>query len=144
MKWYNHAKSKNCANHAVKTFSPIRLFWLCLGCICVGLGTLGVFVPLLPTTSFMLVAAFAFARSSPRLHNWLMTHKVFGPLILNWQTHKAIAPRAKFMSVVTMLAVVGISFAFKVPAQVLIIQIIVLSCVAVFLLTRPIPPKIVS
>jgi len=128
----------------VKTLSPIRLFWLCLGCLCVGLGTLGVFLPLLPTTSFMLVAAFAFARSSPRLHNWLITHKIFGPLILNWQTHRAIAPRAKFMSILTLVAVVGISVFFHIPTSILIIQIIVLSCVAIFLLTRPIPPKIIS
>jgi len=92
----------------------------------------------------MLVAAFAFARSSPKLHNWLVSHKVFGPLILNWQTHRAIAPRAKFLSVLTMVIVVAISVVFKVPTFVLVAQIIVLSCVAAFLLTRPTPPKAVN
>jgi uncharacterized protein len=127
----------------MKKNSIKRIFWLILGCICVGIGTVGVFVPLLPTTSFMLVAAFAFARSSPRLHNWLITHKVFGPLITNWQSHRAISSKAKFTSVLSMVAIVGISAFFQVPNWVLVTQIIVLSCVAVFLLSRPKPPKIV-
>lgn len=125
-------------------YSPKRLFWLCLGCICVALGTLGVFLPLLPTTSFMLVAAYSFARSSKRLHHWLLTHKVFGPLINDWQTHRAISTRAKIMSVLSMVAVVGISAIFQAPYFVIVIQIVVLSCVAIFLLSRPKPPKLLS
>jgi len=128
----------------MKTFLPKRIFWLILGCLCVGLGTIGVFLPLLPTTSFMLVAAFAFARSSPRLHNWLITHKVFGPLITDWQAHRAISSRAKFISVLSMGCVVGISAICQVPNWVLVTQILVLSCVAGFLLSRPTPPKALS
>jgi len=128
----------------MKAFSPKRIAWLLLGCICVGIGTIGVFVPLLPTTSFMLVAAFAFARSSPKLHNWLITHKVFGPLITDWQSHRAISSKAKFTSVLSMVAVVGISAIFQVPNWLLVTQILVLSCVAAFLLSRPKPPKAMS
>ena len=106
-----------------------------------GLGTVGLFLPLLPTTSFMLVAAFAFARSSPRLHNWLINHKIFGKLITDWRTHRAISTKAKTMSVLSMVAIVGISIAYHVPTTVLLIQILVLACVATFLVSRPAPPK---
>ena len=128
----------------MKTFSIKRFFWLCLGCVCVGIGTLGMFVPLLPTTSFMLVAAWAFARSSSRLHNWLLTHKVFGSLIKDWQTHRAISTRAKLMSVLSMIVIVCISVVLQIPALILVVQIIALICVAAFLLSRPKPPQILS
>jgi len=89
----------------------------------------------------MLVAAFAFARSSPRLHAWLIHHKIFGPLITNWHEHRAISTKAKVMSVVSMVAIVGISLLLKVPTMVLLIQIAVLMCVATFLVSRPAPPN---
>ena len=55
------------------------------GFLFVGLGTLGIFVPVLPTTPVILLAAFCFSRSSPRLHDWLTGHAMFGPLIANWR-----------------------------------------------------------
>jgi len=61
-----------------------RAFWLGLGLVCVALGTIGIFLPLLPTTIFLIIAAYAFARSSERLHNWLLSNKIFGPLIKDW------------------------------------------------------------
>ena len=118
-------------------FTPKRLAWLCLGGLCVILGAIGVVVPLLPTTIFMIIAAYAFARSSPRLHHWLITHRVFGTLITDWNEHGVISVRAKWMSSLSMLLIIGLSVFFKAPKAVVIIQIIVLSCVALFLLTRP-------
>lgn len=121
--------------------SAKRFFWLSLGLICVAIGALGLFVPLLPTTSFLLLAAFSFARSSPRLHGWLLNHKVFGPLIRDWQMHRAIGTRAKVMCLTSMLAIVLISIFLSVPAWVLGVQVIVLGCVAFFIVTRPTPPQ---
>ncbi|MDG2479242.1 MAG: YbaN family protein, partial [Alphaproteobacteria bacterium] len=66
------------------------------------LAILGVALPLLPTTPFLLVAAFAFARSSDRWHRWLREHRVFGPLIADWQEHGAIDRRTKLLSVLAM------------------------------------------
>ena len=68
-----------------------------IGLLCVGLGVLGIFLPLLPTTVFLLIAAACFARSSDRLYNWLLTHKWFGPYIKNWREHKAITRRTKII-----------------------------------------------
>ena len=118
-------------------FTPKRLAWLCLGGLCVVLGAIGVIVPLLPTTIFMIIAAYAFARSSPRLHHWLITHRVFGPLINDWNEHGVISVRAKWMSGLSMLVVIGLSVYFNAPRTIVIIQVIVLSCVALFLWTRP-------
>ena len=66
-----------------------------IGCFFVGLAFLGVALPLLPTTPFLLVAAACFAKSSPRLYKKLLDNKLFGPLILNWQRHGVISKRAK-------------------------------------------------
>ncbi len=120
-----------------KKYSVKRLSWLCLGLICVGFAAIGVVLPLMPTTVFLLIAAFAFARSSPRLHLWLLNHKVFGSLIRNWQEHGAITPKAKGVAVLSMGLVLVLSAVLKVPLWVLALQAVILSCVAIFILTRP-------
>ncbi len=117
-----------------------RLTWLVVGCLALALGALGIALPLLPTTPFILVAAFAFAQSSEKLHQWLLDHNVFGPLIDNWRRHGAISRRAKIASVVSMIAVLVISLAMALPAAVIIAQLVVLGAAAVFILSRPEPP----
>lgn len=128
-------------DRAMNPYSPRRLLWLSLGILCLALGTVGLFLPLLPTTSFMLVAAFAFARSSPRLHQWLISHNIFGPLIHDWHAHRALSLKAKWVSLISMIAIVLLSVYFKVPLWVLAVQVVVLFCVSVFLWTRPTPPE---
>ena len=76
-----------------------------VGLVALGLGALGIALPLLPTTPFVLLAAFAFAQSSEKLHRWLLEHNVFGPLIDNWHRYGAISRRAKIISVVSVVAV---------------------------------------
>ncbi|MEL6933531.1 MAG: YbaN family protein [Pseudomonadota bacterium] len=115
----------------------MRIFWLILGLISVGLAITGVVLPLLPTVPFILLAAFCFARSSQRLHAWLTNHAAFGPMIKDWNENGAIRPRAKKMAVVSILAVFGLSVVFGVKTSVLAIQAVVLSCVLIFILTRP-------
>ena len=117
-----------------------RLVWFALGMTALGLGMLGVFLPLLPTTPFVLLAAFAFARSSKRWHDWLLAHRIFGPMIENWRAYGAISRRAKILSAVSLLGVFCLSLVLNVSSTVLIIQAIVLSASALFILTRPLPP----
>ncbi len=76
------------------------------GWVFVGLAALGVVLPLLPTTPFLLVAAACFARSSPRFYEWLLRNRVFGPLIRNWRETRSIPLRVKAVSIV-MIALVG-------------------------------------
>jgi uncharacterized membrane protein YbaN (DUF454 family) len=66
-----------------------------LGIVSLGLGVVGAFVPLLPTTVFLLIAAWAFARSSERWHRYLLDHPKFGPVIRAWRAHRALPRRAK-------------------------------------------------
>ena len=119
-----------------------RVLWLGLGVLSVALGAIGILLPLLPTTPFLLVAAFAFSRSSQRLHDWLHQHHIFGPIIDEWNRHGAINRRNKIVGVGSMIAAFALSLALGLKPMVLIIQAIALSCSALFVLTRPSPPNV--
>lgn len=80
----------------VKRGRAARAFWLTLGLLLVGLGLVGAFVPLLPTTDFMLLALPCFARSSSRLEAWLLNHPRFGPGLRAWRAERAVPRHAKF------------------------------------------------
>ena len=121
--------------------APMRAVWFLVGSVALGLGALGVALPLLPTTPFLLLAAFAFARCSTRWHGWLVNHRVFGPIIENWRRHGAIDRRSKAVSAVSMVGIVVVSLALDVDPVVLTIQVVVLTLSAAFVLSRPLPPE---
>lgn len=73
----------------------VRYLLLSLGWIFVLLGAVGAILPLLPTTPFILLAAFCFARGSEKAHGWLLENRIFGPLLRDWENGGAISPRAK-------------------------------------------------
>ena len=124
------------------TPAPIRWLWIAFGGLCVGLAFLGVALPLLPTTPFLLLAAFAFAKSSPRLHTWLITHKRFGPMIKNWNDHGAISRPTKIVSLAVMAAMPPLSWAFGAPMWTVVTQAAILSLSGLFIATRPSGPKV--
>lgn len=97
----------------------------------------GIVLPLLPTVPFLLLATFCFARSSERMHNWLVTHPRFGPAITDWQQNGAIGIRAKKLATVSVLIVFAISVAVGLRLPILIIQGVVLGLVLLFIWTRP-------
>ncbi|WP_222847179.1 YbaN family protein [Pontiella desulfatans] len=76
---------------------------MAMGFVLVGLATLGLFLPLLPTTPLLLLAATCFAKSSERCHRWLLEHKVFGATIRNWHEHRCIPRKAKLVAVASIL-----------------------------------------
>ena len=78
-----------------------------LGVISVGLGVIGVFVPLLPTTPFLLLSAACFVRSSEKLYTWLIHHKWFGDYIRHYREHRAITLRAKVVTLLLLWSVIG-------------------------------------
>ena len=118
-----------------------RSLWLVVGVTALGLGGAGVVLPLLPTTPFVLLAAFAFARSSPRLHAWLMNHRHFGPMIENWRREGAISRRTKALSVAVMVATFAGSWLASVRPWILAVQALALAGAAIFVLTRPSAPR---
>ncbi len=112
-------------------------FWRVLGLVSAGLGLVGTALPLVPTTPFLLVAAYAFARSSPRLHDWLLHHPQFGPLIINWRQHRAISRRVKIVSIMIMGSMVLAGWLAGLSSLVVTAQAMIMACVALFILTRP-------
>lgn len=115
----------------------MRLFWALCGFAALGLGVVGIFLPLLPTVPFLLLAAFCFARSSEHMHLWLTMHPVLGPPIRDWQASGAISLRAKRLATASMAVVLVLSFTLGVQPLIVAVQAVVLGCAALFIWTRP-------
>lgn len=92
-----------------------RVLFLCLGSFFVGLATLGVVLPLLPTTPFLLLAAACYARSSKRFYDWLLANRIFGPTIRQWQENRCVALRTKIVAISLLVITLGSSIVFFVP-----------------------------
>ena len=93
----------------------LRLMFLRLGFGFVALGILGAFLPVLPTTPFMLLAAACFARASARFYNWLLNNRTFGPLVVEWRRHRSIPYRTKLWAIALMAGTLTVSIVFFVP-----------------------------
>ena len=93
----------------------VRLAFLTLGTLFVALGIAGIFLPVLPTTPFLLLAATCYARASTRFYNWLLNNRVFGPTILEWRRYRSIPYRVKWTAMVLMGAMLSISILYFVP-----------------------------
>jgi len=94
---------------AVHASRPMRwLLWLA-GSLSLGLGLLGVVLPGLPTTPFVLLAAACYAKASPRLHCWLLNHRWMGPMLRDWESHRSLTRRSKTVAVGSMLLMVSMS-----------------------------------
>jgi len=90
-----------------------RVAWVTLGLALVGLGYLGVLLPGLPTTPFLLAASYCFIRSSPRLHRWLRRSPVFGRLLRDWEVHRGIRWPLKVFAICLVVVVVTCSVVFS-------------------------------
>ena len=80
-----------------------RIFLLLLAWFCVGAAFVGIFLPGIPTTPFLIVALWAFAKTSKKFHTWLLNHKRFGPILTNWESHKVVPRRAKLLMVILQI-----------------------------------------
>jgi uncharacterized membrane protein YbaN (DUF454 family) len=81
-----------------------RYAWLAFGHLALALGIIGVFVPVLPTTPFLLLASFAYSRGSPRFDAWLVGHPRLGPPVRDWRAHGVIRRRAKVVATIAIVA----------------------------------------
>jgi uncharacterized protein len=84
-----------------------QYLYITVGWLFLGLGFIGIFLPLLPTTPFVLLAAFCFSRGSTTLHRWLLAQKTFGPMIRDWNQHGIIRLRVKWTSAILIVLMIG-------------------------------------
>ena len=128
---------------AVTSRAWLRSLLIGAGWLFVALGVLGVFLPLLPTTPFLLLAAGCFARSSPKFHAWLMNEPRLGPYLRMWSEGRGIPRRAKILAITMMAATMGPTIVFVVPiVAVKVLLTITGLSVATYILRQPTAPPI--
>jgi len=121
--------------------AAVRFLLLAFAAVCVALGVIGIFVPGLPTTVFILIAGWAAARSSPRFAAWLEGHATFGPMIRDWRERGAVSRRAKISATVVMAISSVILFLTSSRAWVAEALTAVMAAVLIWLWFRPEPPR---
>jgi hypothetical protein len=117
-----------------------RPLYVALGFLSLGVGAVGVVVPGLPTTVFVLIAAWCFAKASPRLEAWLREHRIFGGYLRDWERDRSVPRGAKVAAGVGMLCSVLIAgLVFEVPALPLAVMALTLAAVFTWIVRRPEP-----
>ena len=117
----------------------IRYLLIALAGLSLTLGVIGIFVPGMPTTVFVLIAGWAAARSSPRFHAWLENHPRFGPMLRDWRENGAVSRRAKWMATVTMSLSAVILWFTAPKLWIVLLACGVMAIVAIWLWRRPEP-----
>lgn len=116
--------------------------FLALGLLMLALGIVGAFLPVMPTTIFLILAAWCFARSSARLEAWLLDHPGFGPVIRDWREHGAMSRKAKGMACAGMAAGYGIFLAGARPGLPLAVAVAIFMLgSAAYVVSRPEPKR---
>ena len=106
-----------------------QTLWVFAGALSLAIGIIGLFLPLVPTTPFVLFTAFAFSKGSPRYHAWLMNHRHFGPMITDWQRGRIVRRKTKVMStVVTVLMVAWPAALLTVPVFAKVLMVVCAGC----------------
>lgn len=117
----------------------VRSLWLALASLCVAAGAIGVVLPGLPTTPFLLVAAWAAPKGSPKLAAWLHNHPKFGPMLDAWHTQRAVPFRAKVAAVLLMSFSWSLLWIVGVPLMFIALSGLFFLALSAFLITRPLP-----
>lgn len=115
-----------------------RIGLVVLGWLAVVLATLGVVLPLLPTTPFLLLATWCFARSSPRFHAWLLYRSWFGPYLRHWQDHRALPPGAKGKAVAMIVLTFAVSLWLVDMVWVRVLLLTIMAVLLTFMLRLPV------
>jgi uncharacterized membrane protein YbaN (DUF454 family) len=118
-----------------------RAVWIVVGCVAVGLGTLGVIVPGLPTTGFFVLAAWAFSKSSPRLEQWVLTRPGVGPLVRDYRDGLGMPRRAKVIAITMLVVSCGLSATFGVDRLAVRLAIVAAGAVGVAWILWRIPTR---
>jgi uncharacterized protein len=121
---------------AIVSNPVLRTALFSLGIVSVALGVVGVFLPLLPTTPFILLAAWCFLKSSEKAHRWLYEQRVFGPALRNWEKNKAISRSTKIVAISTIAGSLAIIWLRNIHLGVQIGVSCILVTVSLFIATR--------
>lgn len=127
-------------SHEVRLISSPVLRYLLIGCavLFLTLGIVGIFIPLLPTTPFLLLASACYARSSVRFYNWLMNHARLGPPLRDWKEKKSISRKNKIIAVSLIAITIIPTVLFWIPVvAVKILLALIGGSVSLFILSRP-------
>jgi uncharacterized membrane protein YbaN (DUF454 family) len=116
-----------------------RRVYLCLGYGSLALGIVGIFLPVLPTTPFVLLAAWCFTRSNPAMAERLYNHPRFGALLTTWRDQRAIPLRAKILALTTLAASYGVILLMADNPMIPVILALIMGSVALYIATRPTP-----
>lgn len=120
----------------------MRIIWLGIGWTAVAAAFAGVWLPLVPTVPFLLVALWAFTRGSPKARQWLLEHPRFGPTLRDWHAHGAIPRSAKMLSVIGMVgSYLVLLLATDLPHWAMALVAFVFLSISVFVLSRPAPAR---
>ena len=115
----------------------IKILLISAGCLSIALGALGVILPLLPTTPFILLAAACFAKSSPRFHSWLLTHRHLGPIIRQYQSGNGLPRRVRWRALVALWASMSLSIWIIGQWWAVVMLGIIGACVTIYLCRLP-------
>lgn len=115
----------------------MRMFWLSLGWTAVAFGAIGAFLPVVPTVPFLLVAAWAFSRSSPALRERIRSHPRYGAAVRAWQDRGVVAPLAKIWAVVAMTAGVLLGLWLQIDPRIVATQAAICAVIGIYVVSRP-------
>lgn len=118
----------------------LRMVWMALGWLAVVLAIVALILPLVPSTPFLILATVSFARSSPRIHDWLVEHPRLGPPIRDWREHGAIGRNVKLCTVAGFALAISFSVAAGMAPMIVIGQLAFAAAALAFVLTRPSGP----
>ena len=146
MKLYNFTKNdtiketyfKNNFDYCLSKKFMKKTLYLLAGHSCIIVGTIGVFLPVLPTVPFILLAAFFYSKSSTKLHHWLITHKYFGKPLRDWEKNGAISLKAKLLATLMIALVIIFRLPYlKAQLNLKVILISILFGVLLYIWSRP-------
>jgi uncharacterized protein len=115
----------------------LKTIFILAGLLCIALGVLGIFTPILPTTPFLLLATYFFSKSSEKLHLWLTHHPRLGPIILAWETSRSIPMRAKIIATITLAISLVLILSKPIVIYAKLLGVFSLIGAGLFILTRP-------
>lgn len=119
------------------TFEDMRLLVLIAGFFFAGLGLIGVFLPLMPTTVFLILSLYCFGRSSPYWENRLLTHPVFGKALTDWRRNRSLSQKNKIIAILALWFSLGISCYFLSELWIRILLLVLGICLTIILLSLP-------